>query len=151
MELHPDWKEFLRLLNSHGVEYLIVGAHALAFHGHPRYTADIDFFIRTTQANAERLYDVLCEFGFGDSLDGPEDLLKQPAVFMLGRQPFRIDLLNQIDGVEFAGAWERRVVSELDGISVPFISLEDYVANKRAAGRKKDAYDLEALGVEPEP
>ncbi len=72
-------------------------------------------------------------------MDGPEDLLKEQAVFMLGRQPFRIDLLNQIDGVEFAGAWERRVVSEFDGISVPFISLEDYVANKRAAGRKKDA------------
>jgi len=110
--------------------------------------ADIDFFIQATRANAERLYHVLCEFGFGDSLDGPEDLLKEQAVFMLGRQPFRIDLLNQIDGVEFAGAWERRVVSELDGISVPFISLEDYVANKRAAGRKKDAYDLEALGIE---
>lgn len=146
MDLHPDWKEFLRLLNSHEVEYLVVGAHALAWYGHPRLTGDLDFFVGVSQANAEKLLAVLREFGFGSTLESSEELRTAPRVFMLGRLPYRIDLLTEIAGVPFEEAWRRRVPGVLGGVAVHFLSLEDYVANKRAAGRPKDVADLAALG-----
>lgn len=146
MDLHPDWKEFLRLLNSHGVEYLIVGAHALAMYGHPRLTGDLDFYVGVSEANSERLHAVLREFGFGSTIESAEQLRATPRVFMLGRLPYRIDILTAIDGTVFEEAWERRVPGVLDGVPVYFLSIEDFIANKRAAGRPKDLADLDALG-----
>ncbi|MCW5940897.1 MAG: nucleotidyltransferase [Fimbriimonadaceae bacterium] len=134
------------MLNSHGVEYLIIGAHALARYGHPRLTGDIDFFVGISEANAERLYAVLREFGFGATIESAAALTAAPRVFMLGRLPYRIDILTAIDGTDFKDAWQRRVSGALDGVPVHFLSLEDFVANKRAAGRPKDLADLDALG-----
>lgn len=146
MALHPDFKEFLRLLNSHQVEYLLVGAHALAVHGQPRMTGDIDFFIRSSPGNAARLYAALQEFGFGSTGVNAADLEQPGRIFMLGVLPHRIDLLTSISGVDFEQAWSRRFESVLDGLPVHVLSLEDLVANKRASGRAKDRADLDMLG-----
>lgn len=145
MDLHEDWKEFLRLLNSHEVEYLIIGAHALAFHGSPRLTGDLDFFVGPSEENVTRLYRALEDFGFGSVLPPAESLLFERKVLMLGRPPYRIDILNDITGVPFEQAWMNRVLGEVEGIPVPFIARDDLVANKRASGRAKDVADLEAL------
>ena len=93
-----DFKEFAELLNNHGVEYLVVGGYAVGVHGHPRYTGDIDFWIRSERANAERVLDVLAEFGFTTINVSVDELVTPGKVFQLGRQPFRIDILNTIDG-----------------------------------------------------
>jgi hypothetical protein len=107
-KLQNDLSEFIALLNSTGVEYLVVGGHAVAFHGHPRLTGDIDFFVRPTQENGARIVDVLNQFGFGQLLLRPEDFSTQGRVVQLGRPPNRIDLLTSISGVDFDEACPRR-------------------------------------------
>ena len=145
MKLHKDLREFIGLLNSHGVDYLIVGGHAVAFHGYPRFTGDTDFFVRPTAKNAERLMRVLGAFGFGDiGLDIGTFTLPDKVV-QLGRPPNRIDLLTSISGVGFEAGWDSRVAAELDGLPVWFIGREALLQNKRAAGRIKDADDIEKL------
>ena len=104
-------KEFIALLNSHSVEYLIVGGHAVAFHGHPRFTGDIDFFIRMTPSNAQRLLAVLNDFGFGSVGITVRDLLEPKRILQLGQPPNRIDILTSISGVDFDSAWASRVES----------------------------------------
>ena len=143
--LDPDFKEFAELLNAHRVDYLVVGGYALAAHGHPRYTGDIDFWLDRSAVNIERLLAALREFGFG-SLDlKPEDF--QPdTVIQLGQPPRRIDLLMGIDGVAFKDCFKRREVIDIQGLPLNFIGLDDFKANKRASGRNKDLADLEALG-----
>ncbi len=118
MRLPKDWREFIGSLNSGEVEYLIVGAFALAFHGFPRYTGDIDILVRATPGQ----------------------------VIQLGLVPNRIDLLTSITGVEVEDAWQRRVSAELDGVPVLFIDRGSLIKNKRATGRTQDWADLEALG-----
>jgi predicted nucleotidyltransferase len=151
VKLQTDLREFIALLNSRAVEYLIVGGHAVAFHGYPRFTGDIDFFIRPTAENAARIVAVLGDFGFGEAgLDVPT--LTQPdKVIQLGRPPNRIDLLTSISGVEFSDAWEERVAADLDGMLVQFIGKQSLLRNKRAAGRAKDLADVEALAGKPRP
>jgi len=145
VKLHKDLREFIGLLNSHGVDYLIVGGHAVAFHGYPRFTGDTDFFVRPTAENAERLMRVLDAFGFGDiGLDIGTFTLPDKVV-QLGRPPNRIDLLTSISGVGFEAGWDSRVAAELDGLPVWFIGREALLQNKRAAGRIKDADDIEKL------
>jgi hypothetical protein len=145
VKLHKDLREFIGLLNSHGVDYLIVGGHAVAFHGYPRFTGDTDFFVRPTAKNAERLMRVLGAFGFGDiGLDIGTFTLPDKVV-QLGRPPNRIDLLTSISGVGFEAGWDSRVAAELDGLPVWFIGREALLQNKRAAGRIKDADDIEKL------
>lgn len=146
MDLHPDFKEFLQLLNSHHVEYVVVGAHALAFHGHPRLTRDIDFFVLVSPENAKRLMAVLVEFGFGSTGVTEADLAKAGKTFMLGVEPYRIDILTSISGVEFSEVYSRRVMGDLAGVPAPFISRQDLVTNKRASGRLKDLGDVESMG-----
>jgi hypothetical protein len=145
MKLQVDLREFVELLNSRLVEYVIVGGHAVAFHGYPRFTGDIDFFVRPSSQNAARLLDVLATFGFGDvGLD--EATFTQPdKVIQLGRPPNRIDLLTSISGLDFDEAWAGRIDAELDGIPVRFPSRDSLLRNKRAAGRAKDLADVEAL------
>jgi len=143
--LNEDFKEFVALLTSNRVDYLIVGGYALAAYGHPRYTGDLDFWIGTDPANARRLLAALDQFGFGALGIGLEDLITPNRVVQLGYPPRRIDLLTSIDGVAFAPSFERRFVVALDGQSLNFIALEDFKTNKRASGRHKDLADLDAL------
>jgi len=145
MKLHPDWREFIELLNSHEVEYLIVGAYARALHGVPRSTGDIDFFVRASPENAVKLEAVLSSFGFGSVGIGREDFLALDQIVQLGVEPYRIDLITSISGVSFDEAWAGRLRGLLDGTPVVFLSLTDLKKNKAAAGRLKDLADLDAL------
>ena len=143
--LSKDFKEFLALLNSSEVEYLVVGGYALAAHGHPRYTGDIDIWLNPTTVNIEKLMKALAAFGFGELGIVSDDLMKPESVIQLGYPPHRIDLLSSIDGVEFTDCFQRRFVIALDGISMPVISVADFRVNKRATGRPKDLADIAAL------
>ena len=150
MKLAKDLREFIELLNSRGVEYLVVGGHAVAWHGHPRFTGDIDFFVRSSETNALRLIDVLEAFGFGGLGIEASTFQRPNQVVQLGRPPNRIDLLSSISGVEFDEAWPARELAHMDGLPVPMLGRAALVANKRASGRLKDLADLEALGdLEP--
>lgn len=144
-KLQADLKEFIALLNSHRVEYLVVGGHAVAFHGHPRFTGDIDFFVRMTAANVQRLLSVLNAFGFGDLGITERDLLQPKRIVQLGHPPNRIDLLTSISGVEFDAAWETRVETVMDDQPVSMLGWDELLRNKKATGRQKDLADLEKL------
>ena len=146
MRLPKDWREFIGSLNSGEVEYLIVGAFALAFHGFPRYTGDIDILVRATPDNARKMAQVLSDFGFASLGLSENDFLTPGHVIQLGLAPNRIDLLTSITGVEFEYAWQHRIAAELDGVPVLFIDRESLIKNKKATGRTQDRADLEALG-----
>ena len=148
MEVQEDFREFLALLNAHEVEFMIVGGYALAFHGAPRYTGDIDVFVKPDHKNAKRIIKALVDFGFS-SLDLTVDDFKDPyKVIQLGLPPVRIDIITSISGV----SWEEADVSKVPGlygdVSVSFIGKKQFITNKRAIGRKKDLADIEALGEE---
>ena len=147
MPLQKDLREFIELLNSRHVEYLIVGAFALAFHGVPRSTGDIDILVRTTQQNAARVEEVLQTFSFASLGLSAADFLHADQVIQLGHPPNRIDLLTSITGVAFDEAWTDCVPGHLHGIPVRFIGRETLIRNKRATGRTQDKADLEALGA----
>jgi hypothetical protein len=140
-----DWHEFLSLLTSHEVKFVVVGAHAFAIHGRPRMTEALDIFVEASQANAGRLRNVLMAFGFGSAAPDAALLAEPQRVFMLGAKPYRIDLLTFISGLSFAAAWRGRVMVETSAGPVPFISKRLFIKNKRASGRPKDLLDLEAL------
>jgi hypothetical protein len=142
MEFDRDFSEFVALLARHDVRYMIVGGYALAAHGLPRATGDLDAWIWTDSANAERLLVALEEFGFGGVGITHDDLTSDDCVVQLGYPPYRIDLLTQISGVDFDSAWTRRVEVILGGVVVPFIGREDLIANKRATGRPQDVADV---------
>lgn len=144
-KLQRDLREFIALLNSHSVEYVLVGGHAVAFHGHPRFTGDIDFFIRPTSENVRRILIVLDAFGFGSLGIAERDLLEPGQVIQLGQIPNRIDLLTAISGVDFDAAWSSRVGTVLDDLPVNLLGWEELLRNKRASGRQKDLADIEKL------
>lgn len=149
-DLDPNFREFLRSLNSAKVRYLLIGGYAVNFHGHHRYTKDLDVWVATDEANAASLSHVLQEFaGFPAKRVAPYKLREPGAVFMFGREPVRIDILNSPSGVTFEACWERRVSVTLDGVMVPVISLADLRANKKAAGRYADLDDLANLPEQP--
>ena len=146
MEIHNDFKELLELFNKHKVEYLVVGGYALAFHGAPRFTGDIDLFVRPFHENAKRILAALNEFGFG-SLDLSEDDFTTPGrVIQLGVPPIRIDIITRVSGVSWEKANLDKVPGQYDQTQVFFIGRDDFITNKKATGRKKDAADIEALG-----
>ncbi len=146
MEIRNDFKELLELFNKHKVEYLIVGGYALAFHGAPRFTGDIDLFVRPIRENAQRILAALNEFGFG-SMDLSEDDFTTPGmVVQLGVPPIRIDIVTRVSGVSWEKADSGKVPGSYGQTPVFFISRDDFITNKRATGRKKDAADIEALG-----
>ena len=153
MSLHRDFEEFLRALHSHEVRYLVVGAHALAVHGAPRYTHDLDVFVQPTKANARRLVAALGDFGFGAAGVTVDDFTTSDRVVQLGVAPVRIDILTGIAGVSFAEAWRGRLTTRLNDLELPVLGLAEYVKNKKAAGRPKDTADLalleEARAVSP--
>lgn len=143
--LSRDFKEFVALLNSHGVEYLVVGGYAVAMHGRPRHTGDLDVWVRRSLENAAKLTAVLRDFGFGALGLEEADFLKSEQVVQLGYPPFRIDLLTDIDGVEFGTAWAGRESFSYDGLTLNVIGLSDLKKNKLATGRPRDLDDLENL------
>jgi hypothetical protein len=146
MKLHPDWREFIELLNSHKVEYVIVGAWARSFHGIPRTTGDIDFFVRSSAENAARLIQVLEKFGFASMQLSAKDFMEPGQIVQLRFEPYRIDVITGISGVTFEEAWSERVAADVDGVPVAFLSLRLFKQNKQASGRPKDLADLDALG-----
>ena len=143
--LDRDFKEFAELLNAHRVDYLVVGGYALAAHGHPRYTGDIDFWIRPGADNIAQLLTALTAFGFGSLGLCAEDFTLD-TVIQLGHPPARIDLLTAIDGVSFDACFSRREQLVFAGVPLNIIGLEDFKLNKQASGRPKDLLDLESLG-----
>jgi hypothetical protein len=145
MPLNKDLRELLALFNSNEVEYLIVGAFAVAFHGYPRYTADLDVLIRPTPENAARLLHVLSQFGFGDLGLKAADFQESGAVIQLGVSPNRVDLLTSVSGVSFEEAWESRQDGQLEGIPAHFIGLEALLRNKGCTGRARDLGDVQEL------
>ena len=145
MKLERDLREFIELLNAHEVRYLVVGAHAVAFHGRPRYTADIDFFVDSSPENAQRISDTLQEFGLVDIGVNSADFTASDLIVQLGIEPNRVDIMTSISGVTFNEAWGSRTAGELDGLPVHFISKELLRRNKAAVGRKQDLADLDYL------
>ena len=148
MEIQPDFKDLLVLLNEQKVEYLIVGGFALAFHGAPRFTGDIDVFVRPHPENARRIMSALAAFGFNLPGLTAEDFHSPDKVVQLGMPPVRIDLITSISGVSWEEAAAHKVAGKYGDVPVFFIGREQFIANKRASGRKKDLADLEALGAE---
>jgi hypothetical protein len=150
--MSDDWRDLLDALEKAGARYLVVGAHALALHGVPRGTQDLDIWLDPAAANAERAWRALAAFGAPlESLGvGEKDLQQAGMVIQLGLPPHRIDLLTSITGIaSFNDAWPDRVEHDLEGVRAAFISRRVLIANKRAAGRRKDLSDLEALGELP--
>ena len=150
MSLPRDWRAFIESLNSRGVEYLIVGAVALAHHGFPRYTGALDILVRNSPENAQRLESVLQGFGFGDLGLKAADFIDSYQVIQLGLPPNRIDLLTSITGVSFEDAWAERIEAGLEGMRVNFIGRRALIQNKKATRRPQDLADLAALGEDPD-
>lgn len=146
MEVQQDFKELLALFNAHAVEYVIVGAHALAFHGAPRYTGDMDVYVRPHKENARRIMDALRDFGFGSVGLSEGDFIEEDKVIQLGYPPVRIDLMTSISGLSWEEVFNHRAGGEYGDIPVFYIGKEQFLANKRACNRKKDLADIEALG-----
>jgi len=143
--LAKDLKEFIELLNARKVDFVIVGGHAVAFHGHPRYTGDLDFFVRPDETNARKILDAVTAFGFAALEISLEDLLRPNMVVQLGRVPNRIDLLTSISGVDFETAWTGKVAGHLGGVPVFFVGFDALVTNKEASGRDQDLADVRKL------
>lgn len=145
MPLTKDSREFIECLRSNKVEFLIVGALAVSWHGFPRYSGDIDFFVRPGRENALRLMAALKKFGFGSLGITLDDLSLEDRVIQLGVEPNRIDLMTSISGVSFDEAWQSRVPASLEALEVNIIGREALIRNKRASGRAKDLIDVEEL------
>jgi len=145
IRLPPDFKEFLKLLNAHKVEYLLIGGYAVGYHGYPRATADMDIWVAVNQANAGRIVAVLKEFGFDPPELSPELFLKEWQIIRLGVPPVRIEIATTISGIDFSECYAQRVVDVLDGVKINLISLSHLKINKKASGRHQDLADLENL------
>ncbi|MGM0609292.1 MAG: hypothetical protein ACQESP_12860 [Candidatus Muiribacteriota bacterium] len=146
MEVQNDFKELLELFNEHEVQYLIVGGYALAYYGAPRYTGDIDVFVKPELSNASSVLKALEDFGFGSAGLKSDDFIKTDNIIQLGYPPVRIDIITSISGVLFDDAYKSREKGYYADVPVFYISRHDYIKNKKASGRKKDLADLEMLG-----
>lgn len=143
MPLPHDFKEFLQLLNSEKIEYLIVGGYAVAFHGYPRPTGDLDIWVAVSPANSQKIAAVLQRFGFAAA--SPSIFAQPGKVVRMGVPPVRLEILTAISGVEFQACFNRRVAATLDGIPANIIARDDLIQNKRAARRHKDLNDVDEL------
>ena len=143
--LSKDFKEFLELLNENKVKYLVVGGYAVAFHGHPRYTKDIDVWIELSPDNANNIMNALKEFGFGSLGLKPEDFLESDNIIQLGYPPNRIDILTSLKDLKFEDCYKTKVEVEIQGLHIDFIDIENLKKNKRATGRPQDLADAENL------
>ena len=143
--LSKDFRKFIELLNEHNVRYLVVGGYAVAFHGHPRYTKDLDVWIELSPENADKVLKALEKFGFG-SLDlKVDDFLEDDQIIQLGYPPNRIDILTTLKDLNFEGCYNTRVEVEIQGLRINFIDIENLKRNKRATGRPQDLADAENL------
>jgi predicted nucleotidyltransferase len=146
LSLHPDLKELLELFQSQGVEFMVVGAHALAIHARPRFTEDLDLFVERSSENARRIFSSLASFGvLADEAEMQRFANDPRAMIVLGAKPNQVEILNFLDGVEFEEAHSRAVQADLGGITAPIISRDDFIATKVASGRAKDLADLALL------
>jgi predicted nucleotidyltransferase len=145
IHLPSDFKEFLKLLNAHKVEYLLIGGYAVGYHGYPRATADMDIWIATNPDNADKMVSVLKEFGFDPAELSHQLFLKERQVVRLGVPPVRIEVATTVSGVSFGECYQQRIEDKLDGVKVNLISLKHLKLNKKAAGRHQDLADLEKL------
>jgi hypothetical protein len=145
IELPPDFKEFLRLLNAHQVEYLLIGGYAVGYYGYPRATNDLDIWIAVHPANAHKLVLVLKEFGFDLPELHPDLFARQDQIVRMGVPPMRIEVTTDISGVTFQECYSERVIERIEDIEVSLISLRHLKVNKKASGRHKDLDDLEHL------
>ena len=145
IHLPPDFKEFFQLLNSHKVLYLVIGGYAVAYHGYPRATGDIDIWIATNPDNAKRTVQAIKDFGFADPNISEEIFLKEDQVIRMGVPPLRIELLTTISGVDFKSCYANRIDETIDEVEISFIDLEHLKQNKKASGRHIDLNDLEKL------
>ena len=144
MDLAPDFDEFIASLTAHGVEFVIVGAYALAYHGAPRFTGDLDVLIRPTLDNASRLLKAIESFGFSTELT-PESVADLRKMLQMGLPPVQIHVMSSITGVSWDEAWADRAEGPLGRHRVPFLGRDTFVRNKRAAGRPKDLADIDAI------
>ena len=146
--MYPDFKELLSVFNAHSVKYLVVGGYAVSLHAQPRATKDIDILVKPNPGNAKATYAALTEFGAPLEGLAPEDFAARGSFFRMGREPVAVDILSEIPGVDFDAAWERRVEGVIDparGLTAHFISREDLMAAKIAAGRPQDLADVAAI------
>lgn len=145
MELDKDFKEFIKLLNEHDVQYMVIGGYAVNFYGYPRYTKDIDLWLWMNVENIDKLLEAIKDFGFGSFNLKREDFMSPENIIQLGYEPYRIDLLVDVEGVDFLECFLRKTEVKLDGIEVNFLSLDDLITAKENAGRLQDLADAEQL------
>jgi hypothetical protein len=145
MDLAPDFDEFIGFLTAHGVEFVVVGAYALAFHGAPRFTGDLDILVRPTLDNATRLLGAVAAFGFPVPDLSPDTIADRRRMLQMGVPPVQIHVMSAISGVDWHEAWSDRVDGPLGRHIVPFLGKATFLRNKRAAGRPKDIADIDAL------
>ena len=146
MEVQQDFRDLLELFNKHEIDYIIVGAYALGFHGAPRYTGDLDIFARPDPINAKSIIQALDKFGFGTVGLTAADFEEEGKVVQLGFPPVRVDIITSITGVTWDQAKSGRVEGHFGDVPVHYIGKNEFISNKRALGRKKDLADLEAIG-----
>ncbi|MCA6533886.1 MAG: hypothetical protein IM585_08885 [Pseudanabaena sp. M135S2SP2A07QC] len=145
IQIPPDFKEFLRLLNFHQVEYLLIGGYAVGYYGFVRATGDMDVWVKINPDNAIKVVSALKEFGFAVPELSPELFLKEDQIVRMGVPPLRLEILTTISGVEFTACFKNRLIAQIDDLDVNLINLEDLKLNKRASRRLKDLLDLENL------
>ena len=145
IRLHSDLKEFLNVLNAHGVEYMVVGGYAVSYHGYPRATADLDVWVSREPANARRVFLALSEFGTPFSGMTEKTFEDDAKIVHMGQPPLRIEIMTAVSGLDFRQAFPRSVKGNLDGVDATIIGLDDLKANKKAAGRHKDLNDVQHL------
>ena len=143
--LNQDFKEFIALLNQHNVQYIVIGGYALAFHGHPRYTKDIDIWIDAKEDNAKRVLDVLRDFGFGSVNLDIQDFISEENIIQLGYPPNRIDILTSAKGVVFGDCISSSHLIMIGDLEVRFLDIQNLIVNKQQTGRLQDLADVEAL------
>jgi predicted nucleotidyltransferase len=145
MTLEKDFEDFVVLLNKHHVDYMIVGGYALAFHGKPRHTGDLDIWIDISNDNAKKMTDVIVDFGMRALGIEKEDFLQKGIITQIGYPPLRIDILNEIDGVDFKEAYSSKLIIDVDGMKINYIGLDDLIKNKTSSGRQQDLTDVNSL------
>jgi len=145
MNIHPDFEELLKLLEEHKVDYMIIGGYAVAYHGYPRFTKDIDVFFRVTPENIHHLREALFTFGFQEEDLPVEAFTTAGNVLTFGEVPSRVDLINTIDGITYEEASQNKIRGRYGEIDVNFIGLNDLLKNKEATPRAKDKGDVEEL------
>jgi len=145
MEPDQEFREFVELLEFHGVKFVIIGGYAVISHGYPRYTGDIDFFVEKSHENVRKLVNVINEYFGHQPHITEESFMDDDRMGQFGDPPYRIDILVDVPGIAFADVYPRHILGKIDGKPAPMLSLQDLIKSKQAAGRKKDLGDLEAL------